>query len=70
MDKNILLKLPAPFHVVETQRVSGNTNRETQILSTVKYFRSKKHSERFINSQLMIIGYYKDEINRALQKIK
>jgi hypothetical protein len=70
MDRNILLKLPAPFHVIETLRITGSTNRETQILSTVKYFRSKKYSETFIDSQLKIIGYYKDEIKRAIQKIK
>lgn len=69
MDSHILLNLPSPFNRVQALRVRGNTNRETQMLSTVKYLKNKKYSTGFIDSQLMIIGYSKEDIQKAFKKL-
>lgn len=68
MDKDILLILPAPFNKIRTKRVIGSTNRETQMLSTILFFKTKKYSIDYINNQLLIIGYTHSDIQKALKK--
>lgn len=69
MDSHILLNLPSPFNKVQALRITGNTNRETQMYSTAKYFKVKKYSGKFIYSQLLIIGYPVPDIEKTFRKL-
>lgn len=70
MEKNILLNLPNETKRIETIRIVGITDKETRLLSAIKYYRGKNYSDNFIYFQLELYGYSESEIKKGLQKIK
>lgn len=69
MDSHILIKFPAPIRTVQTQRIQGNTNRETKLLSSLNYLKTKNYSTTYIEFQLSMMDYSIKEIERAYNKI-
>lgn len=69
MDSHILIKFPSPIRIIKTERIIGNTNRETKLLSSLNYLKTKNYSTTYIEFQLSMMDYSIVEIQKAYKKI-